>query len=117
MGGIVAELVLMLFVPIQLLPNGATILAFLVMPLCFAVTGAAGLWIARKASTARIVHGTLVGVVALAIYAVLTWRQDLPLVYTVANYLKVAGGAAGGWLAGRIARASLASDAPEGPAR
>lgn len=46
-------------------------------------------------------HGALVGVVALLIYAALTFTQELPLAYHVANYLKVLGGAAGGWYASR----------------
>lgn len=100
-GGIVAELALMLFVPIQFLSNGATILATLVIPLCVIATALAGLWIARKAAVAQIAHGALVGTVALAIYVALTWGQDLPGVYVVANYLKIVGGAAGGWWAAR----------------
>lgn len=98
-GGLVAELALFLFVPIQLLPGGQTLLLYLVVPLCLLATGAAGYWIARKAGTAKILHGALVGVVASLIYLALTWTQELPVVYHAANYLKIVGGAAGGWFA------------------
>lgn len=98
-GGVVAELALFLFVPLQFLPGGQMLLLYLVVPLCLVATGAAGYWIARKAPTAPVLHGALVGVVALLIYLALTWTQELPAVYVAANYLKVVGGAVGGWLA------------------
>jgi hypothetical protein len=108
-GGFVAELALFLFVPLQFLPGGATLLLYLVVPLCLLATGIAGWWIARKASSARVLHGALVGVVALAIYAALTWTAELPTIYVIANYLKIAGGIAGGWFAER-GRAPQASE-------
>src|SRR5262245_54244371 len=100
-GGFVAELALFLFVPIQLLPGGPTLLLYLVVPLCLLATGIAGWWIARKATSARVLHGALVGAVAFAIYLALTWTVALPAVYVVANYLKIVGGMAGGWYADR----------------
>ena len=107
-GGLVAEIALMLFVPIQFLPGGETALLYLVVPLCLAATGLAGYWIARKADTARVLHGGLVGAVALVLYAALTWTQELPALYTLANYLKIAGGLAGGWAADRLGRSAPA---------
>jgi hypothetical protein len=103
--GLLAEIALILAVPIQLLPGGETLLLFLVIPLCLLVTGVAGFWIGRKVDAARVLHGALVGVVALLIYAALTWNQELPLAYVVANYLKIVGGAAGGWYADRFTAA------------
>ena len=101
-GGLVAELALFLFIPIQFLPGGQTLLLYLVVPLCLLATGIAGWWIARKAESARPLHGALVGVVAFAIYLALTWTQPpLPAVYVAANYLKVVGGLVGGWFADR----------------
>jgi uncharacterized protein YneF (UPF0154 family) len=101
LGGFVAEIALFLFVPLQFLPGGPTLLLYLVVPLCLLVTGIAGWWIARRASSARVLHGALVGVVAFAIYVALTWTTELPAVYVVANYLKIVGGMAGGWYADR----------------
>lgn len=114
-GGLVAELALFLFVPIQFLPGGETLLLYLVVPLCLLATGLAGYWIARKAGTANVLHGALVGVVALLIYLALTWTQELPAVYVVANYLKVVGGAAGGWYAARRATAAPEPEAAGAP--
>lgn len=107
-GGLVAEIALMLFVPIQFLPGGETALLYLVVPLCLVATGLAGYWIARKANTAPVLHGGLVGAVALVLYAALTWNQELPAIYMLANYLKVAGGLVGGWAASRLAPAASA---------
>lgn len=107
-GGLAAEVALMLFVPLQFLPGGQTLLLWLVVPLCLIATGVAGWWIGRKAVTAPILHGALVGAVALLIYVALTWNQELPGVYVLANYLKIAGGMVGGWYAGR----SRAAQAP-----
>lgn len=100
-GGLVAELVLMLAVPIQFLPGGQTLLLYLVVPLCLLVTALAGYWIAAKVGTAPVLHGGLVGAVALVLYAALTWTQALPIVYAVANLSKIVGGMAGGWFASR----------------
>jgi hypothetical protein len=104
-GGVVAELALMLFVPIQFLPGGERALFYLVVPLCVIVTGLAGYWVARQTDDLRVLHGGFVGAVALLIYAALTWTVDLPAIYWVANYLKVAGGLMGGWVADRRIRA------------
>src|SRR5690606_35031248 len=86
-GGIVAEIALMLFVPIQLLPGGQTALLYLVVPLCVIATFFAGYWVAHKSQRLRVLHGGLVGLVALLIYAALTWSAELPAIYLVANYL------------------------------
>ncbi len=96
----------MLFVPIQFLPGGETVLLYLVVPICLAATALAGFWIARKAAAARVLHGGLVGAVALLLYVALTWSQELPALYTLANYLKIAGGLVGGRAADRMARAA-----------
>lgn len=49
-GGVVAEIALMLFVPIQFLPGGDTALLYLVVPLCVIVTGLFGGWAADRRS-------------------------------------------------------------------
>lgn len=112
-GGLVAEIVLMLFVPIQFLPGGETVLLYLVVPLCLVVTGAAGYWTALRTDAARPLHGALVGVIAFLIYLALTWTQELPAVYTAANYLKIVGGFAGGWYANRARTAPTPAGAAD----
>jgi drug/metabolite transporter (DMT)-like permease len=114
-GGVVAGLALMLFVPIQFLPGGEAALLYLVAPLCVIVTGLVGYWIARKTDDLRLLHGGLVGAVALLIYTALTWTEELPAIYWVANYLKIAGGLIGAWVADRRVRSTTYPAAEAGP--
>ena len=52
---------------------------------------------------AFILHGILVGLVATLIYVALTRFQPEPAAYIVAHFLKLAGGALGGYVASRRA--------------
>jgi hypothetical protein len=57
-----------------------------------------GWWVARTAE-GLFLYGLLLGALAAVIYGGLTRRASLPVAYSVANYLKLAGGAGGGlWL-------------------
>ena len=58
-------------------------------------------WVGRGIQTRFIVHGLLVGVVAMLIYIALTRAQPEPFAYVLAHGLKLLGGACGGWMAGR----------------
>lgn len=80
----------------------------------FVVTFFFGLWIARKTPQRRVLHGALVGVVATLIYVGMSFGQPQPVAYLVAHVLKVLGGAAGGFVALKDARAKSVSG--EGPA-
>ena len=60
-----------------------------------------GLWVAGGVESRFTVHGLLVGVVAMLIYLALTRLGPEPWEYVLAHVLKLAGGAAGGWLGGR----------------
>jgi hypothetical protein len=92
----------------SLLPNPTTILLYALVPLCLGATFVSGFWAARGAQDLFVVHGLLVGILTALASAILSWRTTLPTVYVVANCLKMAGGAAGGWLAafydGRVTR-------------
>jgi len=92
----------------SVLPNGTTILIYTIVPVCLLATFVLGYWAARRAQDLFVVHGLLVGTLTALASAILSWRATLPAVYVVANCLKLAGGAAGGWLAavydGRVTR-------------
>jgi hypothetical protein len=60
-----------------------------------------GLWVGRGVQSRFVVHGLLVGVVAAVIYVALTLARPEPMAYVIAHGLKLLGGAAGGWFAGR----------------
>jgi putative membrane protein (TIGR04086 family) len=108
--GVVAELALFLVIPLNFLPGGAAILQVIVIPACLLTTFLGGWWAARKATGNFALHGLLVGALAAIIYAGLAMAfgggEELPATYVAANWLKLAGGAAGGWFAGRRAAAA-----------
>jgi hypothetical protein len=100
-GGFLAEAgLILLVIPVAikwgqhpllyLAPAGSLVLCFLF-----------GFWVGRGLKSRFVVHGLLVGAVAIAIYLALTRLQPEPWAYIVAHGLKLAGGASGGWLAGR----------------
>jgi hypothetical protein len=60
-----------------------------------------GLWVGRGVQSRFLVHGLLVGVVAALIYVALTLARPEPMAYVIAHGLKLLGGTAGGWFAGR----------------
>jgi len=94
---VLVELVLLVVaMPLNMSADGRAVLAAIVVPLCIAGTFSGGWWAARKAGALFVIHGLLVGALAALIYAGLTWKLSLPTAYVVANYLKLAGGAAGG---------------------
>jgi len=64
---------------------------------CFAF----GWWVGRGVESRFVLHGVLVGVVAMLIYIGLTRAQPEPLAYVIAHGLKLLGGAGGGVVAGR----------------
>src|SRR5262249_54281787 len=85
------------------LPNGQNLLLYVIPPACLVVSLYFGYWAARGAANRFVLHGTLVGVVAAVAYIVLTWKQTLPMAYTISHFLKIIGGAAGGFIAQRRA--------------
>lgn len=60
-----------------------------------------GYFTARKVEANRVVNGMLVGAVAVVIYLGLTRFGPEPLLYIIAHFLKLLGGAAGGYIAQR----------------
>jgi len=56
-------------------------------------------WVGRGISSRYVLHGVLVGVVAMLIYLALTRLQPEPFAYVIAHGLKLLGGAGGGLVA------------------
>jgi putative membrane protein (TIGR04086 family) len=105
LGAVLAEVALFaIAVAAYVLPNGAAALVYVVPPACLVLTALFGYWVARKAGNRFILHGLLVGVIAALIYIGLTWGKSLPMAYVISHFLKVLGGAAGGFLAQMKAR-------------
>jgi putative membrane protein (TIGR04086 family) len=90
---------------------GQESLLYVAPPASFLASFAFGLWVAKKAQQQRVLHGALVGIVAMLIYVGLSFGQPEPIAYIAAHALKVLGGALGGFVASKRATARTASDA------
>jgi hypothetical protein len=73
------------------------LVASLAMPFIFAV------WVGRGVKSHFLLHGVLVGVVAVLVYMVVAWGHPEPLLYKIAHGLKLVGGLLGGVVAARRA--------------
>jgi putative membrane protein (TIGR04086 family) len=112
LAGFLAEVALIVVaVPLFFLPNSQTALNLGVPPASFAVLVLFGWWAARGAPRSRVLNGMLAGLAGVLLYlclgvvsALATHRDpwaSLTPAYILAHLLKLAGGAVGGWLAGR----------------
>src|SRR5580693_2938011 len=101
LGGLLAELALILAIVPLGLRLGETFLHYTAPPGSFVMCFLGALWVGRRIESRFILHGTLVGVVAALIYVALTRAQPEPFAYLVAHALKLMGGACGGFVAQR----------------
>jgi putative membrane protein (TIGR04086 family) len=97
-GGLLAEVALILAIVPVGLRLGDTFLKYAAPPGSFVVCFLGALWACRPIESRFILHGLLVGAVAALFYIALTRFQPEPLAYVIAHALKLAGGAAGGWV-------------------
>jgi hypothetical protein len=100
LGGFLAEVGIFAVMPIAL-QFGDRVPLYVIPPTCLVMTFVFAFWVGRRAGSRFVLHGTLVGLVAALIYIGLTVGQTLPLAYVVSHFLKVLGGMAGGFAAGR----------------
>jgi putative membrane protein (TIGR04086 family) len=99
LGGFLAELtVFAVAIPLALLVGQESLL-YIAQPASLAASFAFGLWVAKKAPRHRVLHGALVGVLAMLIYIGMSRGRPVPISYAIAHVLKVVGGAAGGFVA------------------
>lgn len=99
LGGVLAEGALILAIVPLGLRLGDRFLHYTAPPGSFVMCFLGALWACRRVESHFILHGTLVGVVAVLIYVGLTRAQPEPFAYIVAHALKLAGGACGGFAA------------------
>jgi putative membrane protein (TIGR04086 family) len=110
LGGFLAELAIFaIVIPLSLLAGQQSLL-YSAPPASFVAAFAFGLWAARKAQGRRVLHGTLVGVVAVLIYAGISLGRPEPLAYVIAHVLKLFGGGLGGFAASKHSIANAVSD-------
>lgn len=99
LGGLLAEVALILAIVPLGLRLGGNFLHYTAPPGSFVMCFLGALWVCRRIESHFILHGTLVGVVAALIYVALTRAQPEPFAYIVAHALKLVGGACGGFVA------------------
>lgn len=98
LGGLLAEGALILAIVPLGLRLGDKFLHYTAPPGSFVMCFLGALWACRRIESQFILHGTLVGVVAVLIYVGLTRAQPEPFAYIVAHALKLVGGACGGFV-------------------
>lgn len=101
LGGLLAEVALIVAIVPFGLHFGDNFLHYAAPPGSFVMCFVAALWVCRRIESHFLLHGTLVGVVAALIYVALTHGQPEPFAYIVAHALKLVGGACGGFAAQR----------------
>jgi putative membrane protein (TIGR04086 family) len=117
LAGFLAEVALIVVaIPLYFMPNAQAALNLGIPPASFVVLVAFGYWAARGAPRSQVLNGFLAGLAGVALYLCLVfvgsaaahrdpWAAMTPA-YLLAHALKMAGGAAGGWLAARRSFAS-----------
>ena len=80
LGSFLAELAVFLIVIPLSLVAGQKSLLYSAPPASFAATFVFGIWVARKASERRSLHGALVGIGAMLIYLGISFDQPEPVI-------------------------------------
>ena len=112
LGGLLTEVMILALSVTAGLAVWTRSLLYVVPPASLVAAFTLGLWTARKVAQRRVLHGALVGTVAMLIYVVMGLGQPEPLPYIIAHALKVVGGTAGGFVALKRATANAVSKAP-----
>ena len=94
--------VTLLIVPIALI-DGQERLGYVAPPASFIGVLVVAQWIARKAPQRAVLHGLLVGLVAVLIYIPVELAAEITFAHVLSSVLKVLGGAAGGFIVARRA--------------
>ena len=104
LGGFVAEVIVFaIAIPFALFAGQESLL-YTAPAASLIATFLCGWWVARKATQQQMLHGSLVGAAAMAIYLAMTLGRPEPLAYIIAHALKLIGGAAGGYVSVRRTR-------------
>ena len=91
-----------IIVPIALL-DGTDRLGYVAPPAAFVGLLVVSYWISRKAPQRAVLHGLLVGLIAMLIYIPIMLSDEVTFAHYLSSALKVLGGLAGGLLVARRA--------------
>ena len=104
-GGFLAEVSVIAVVIPTLLLFGQRAVPYVALSGSLVMCFLFALWVGRRVDSYLVLHGILVGVVATLLYVGLTRGRPEPPAYLVAHFLKIIGGAAGGFFAERRRKA------------
>ena len=103
LGALLADVaVTLLVVPVALL-DGYEHLGYVAPTAAFVGVLVVAYWIARKASQRAVLHGLLVGLVAMLIYIPVELADEVTFAHALSSLLKVLGGVVGGFVVARRA--------------
>jgi len=103
LGGLLGNVaVIAIIIPIAVL-DGPENLGYVAPPASFVGVLAVAFWIAGKAPQRALLHGLLVGLVAMVMYLPIELSSDVTFAHVASSALKVLGGAVGGFLAAKRA--------------
>ena len=109
LGAVLANVaVTALITPIALI-DGQERLGYVAPPAAFVGVFAVSYWIARKAPQRAILHGLLIGTIAMLIFIPIEMSQEITFAHILSSLLKVLGGAAGGFA---VAKRAASKPAP-----
>ena len=94
--------VTLLVVPVALI-DGQERLDYVAPPASFVGVLIVGYWIARKAPRRAVLHGVLVGVLAVLLYVPVLLADEITFAHVLSSVLKVLGGVLGGFVVARRA--------------
>jgi hypothetical protein len=101
LGAVLANVVVTaIIVPIAMI-DGMERLGYVAPPAAFVGVLVVGYWIARKAPQRAVLHGLLVGLIAMLIYIPIELAGEVTFAHYLSSALKVLGGVAGGLIASR----------------
>ncbi|HUQ52245.1 MAG TPA: TIGR04086 family membrane protein [Gammaproteobacteria bacterium] len=109
LGALLANvLVTALITPIALL-DGQERLGYVAPPASFVGAFAVGYWIARKARQRAVLHGLLVGLLAMLIFIPIELSQEITFAHILSFAMKVLGGTVGGIVVARRSASGAAA--------
>lgn len=100
-GGFLVEIgIFAVFIPALLL-FGETVSQYVAVAASLVAAFVCAYWIARRVGSRFVLHGFLVGAVALLLYVGISFGQPQPGIYILGHLLKLVGGIGGGSVAGK----------------
>src|SRR5262245_57619935 len=103
LGALLANVAVTAIVAPIAIVDGQERLGYVAPPASFLGVLLGGYWVARKAPQRALLHGLLVGLIAMLLYLPIELSQEVTFAHYLSSVLKVLGGAVGGFIVARRA--------------